>query len=87
MTAGKIVTDHAKVIEGDMREVRAAGAFADRPDIGGSGPQPLIDLDIAAAGQLHSRHIQADARGVRRAAGGDQQMGAFENSSDPAWIT
>jgi len=34
LSAGKIVPDDAEVVLGDMRELRAAGAFAERPDLG-----------------------------------------------------
>ncbi len=57
-----------------MREVRAAGAVAHRPDTRGRRPEPRVDLDMPFFVRLDPRLLQADAVGVRRAAPGNEQV-------------
>ena len=45
---GHVVADDPEVVDRNMRELRAASAFANRPDARGSGLQPIVDLDKAA---------------------------------------
>ena len=52
--ARQIVPDDSKVVDGDVRELRAAGALPDRPDVGRGRLQPLIDADIAVRIQFHA---------------------------------
>jgi hypothetical protein len=61
-----------------MRELRAASAFANRPDAGGSGLQAVVDLDKAARVQWDSSRVEANIRRIRDPADRHQQMTAFD---------
>ena len=61
---GQIVLDDPKVVDGNVREVRAAGTFPDRPDIGCGRLQPLIDADVAASIQFDPSLVEADLGGA-----------------------
>ena len=63
---------------GYVRELRAAGAFADRPDPGRARLQPVIDANVAAAVQLDAGLLESDPGGVRDAARRDQDVAAFD---------
>ena len=63
---------------GYVRELRAAGAFADRPDVGRARLQPLVDADVAARVQLDAGLVEADAGGVGNAPGRDQDVAALD---------
>ena len=65
--AGEIVADDAKIIDRDVRELRAASTIANRPDIGRRCLQPFVDAYEAARIQTDARRVQADASGVRNA--------------------
>ena len=75
---GQIVPDDAKVVEGDVGELRAAGALADRPDIGRARLQPVVDRDVAPRVQLDAGHLQPDPGGVGRASRRDQDVAAVD---------
>ena len=60
--AGEVVQDDATIVLADVRELRAAGAFARRPDVRGAGLKSVVDADVAS-------RIQLDARPVPRPAG------------------
>ena len=79
MAASQIIPDNAKIIEGDMGEVRAAGAIADRPNVGHCGLQPLIDFNVTTFGQFDSCQFQANAFVIGSAAAGDEKMCAFQD--------
>src|SRR4029077_4162797 len=49
LRTGQIVPDDAKIVDGYMRKLRAAGAFPNSPDIGRIRLQPLIDANVAAS--------------------------------------
>ncbi len=78
-SAGEVVLDDPKVVDGDVREVRAAGTFADRPDIGGRRLQPLIHTDIAASIQFDASFLESDSGGVRDAPRRDQNVASLES--------
>jgi hypothetical protein len=48
LAPGQIVPDDAEVVDRDVREVGAAGAFADRPNAGRARLQPFVDTNVAA---------------------------------------
>ena len=66
-----------------MREVRAAGAVAHRPDALGRRPEPLVHLDVPPRVRLDPGRLQADAVGVRRAAPGDQEVRPLDRAAAP----
>src|ERR1700731_519434 len=71
--------DYAEIIDADVRELRATCDFADRPDPGRGGLQPLIDLDVSPVGELNAGQFQAETFGVRIAACGDQYMATLQD--------
>ena len=78
VAAGEIVTDDAKVILGCVRELRAAGAFPNGPDIGRRRLQPLIDANIAATVQLDAGLFEPDAGGIGNASCRGQDIAALD---------
>ena len=77
VAAGEVVANDPEIIHRRMRELRTAGALADRPDSGRARLQPLVDANIAAIVQLDPGHIEADPVGIRNATRGDQDVAAF----------
>jgi len=75
-----IIPDDPKIVVGDVRELRAAGAFPHGPDVGGARLQPPIDADVAARVQLDAGLGEADPGGVRRAAQCHQDVAARDVS-------
>src|SRR5271166_696162 len=73
--SGQVVPDDAKIIDRGMRELRAAGAFADRPDIGRGRLQLLVDADVTASVQLDAGLLEPDLGVVRKAPRRDQDVG------------
>src|SRR5262249_41191164 len=78
LSSGHVVPDDPKVIAGDVRELRAAGAVPHGPDVGRSGLQPFIDANIAASVQLDPGLLEADSLGVWNATRRDQNVAAFD---------
>ena len=79
--AGEVGQHHAEVVLADVREVRAAGAVAHRPDTLGRRPEPRVDLDVPFFVRLDPRLLQADAVGVRRAPPGDEQVRPLDHAA------
>ena len=75
----QVVADDPKIIEGDVGELGAAGALADRPDIGRGGLQAVVDVDVAARVHLDAGHFQANPCRVGRAPRRDQEVAAVED--------
>ena len=78
LPAGQIVANDAKVVFGYVGEQRAAGAFAERPDVRRARLQPLVDLDETAIVQLDAGLVEPDAGGVRNAPGRDEDVAALD---------
>src|SRR5215468_12179682 len=78
VAAGEIVPDDAKVIRGCVRELRAAGAFADSPDVGRRRLQPLIDANVATSVQLDAGLFEPDAGGIGNASCRGQDIAALD---------
>ena len=76
--AGQVVQHDAAIVLADVRELRAAGAFARRPDVRGAGLKPVVDADVAACIQFDARPGRVQPVGVGRAAGRHQDVGGFE---------
>ncbi len=83
VAAGQVVQDDAKIVLADVRELRAAGTFARRPDVRGAGLQPVVDADVAARIQLDAGLGHVQPVGVGRSAGRHQDVGGFERSLLP----
>jgi len=78
VAAGEIVPDDAKVILGCVRELWAAGAFADSPDIGRRCLQPLIDANVPTSVQLDAGLFEPDAGGIGNASCRGQDIAALD---------
>ena len=74
----KIVPDDPKVVDGYVRELWAAGTFADGPDLGRARLQPLIDANVATTVQLNAGLLKPDPGGVRNAPRRDQDVAALD---------
>jgi len=79
VVAGKVVADDAEVVEGDMGEVRTAGTVSDCPDTGGCGLKFFVDTDVAVGGSLYAGGFEPNVVGVWCAAGGNEEMSAFDD--------
>src|SRR5215468_6908137 len=64
ISSAQIVPNNAKIVLRDVRELWAAGAFPDRPDVSGGCFEALIDADVAATIHLNTDLLEADAGGV-----------------------
>src|SRR5260221_6289315 len=76
--SGQIVANDAKIVLGYVRELWAAGAFPDGPDLGRTRVQPLIDANIAAIVQRDTGLLKPDPGGVRNAPRRDQDVAALD---------
>ena len=72
--AGEVVADHAEVVVGDVRKMRAAGAVAHSPYARRRGPESLVDLDEAPFIQFHTGGVQAYTFSIRDPAAGDKEV-------------
>src|SRR2546422_11447369 len=61
-----------------MREVRASGAFADGPDVGRTGLQPIVHAKVATTVQLDTGLLEPDPGGVRRAPHRDEEGASLD---------
>jgi len=80
LAPGQIVPDDAEVIDRDVREVGAAGAFADRPNPGRARLQPFVDTNVAAVIDFDAGLIESDPGRVRDPAYGDQDVAALDRA-------
>src|SRR6266436_5492179 len=71
--------DYAEIVDTDVRELRATGDLADRPDAGRAGLQPLVDLDVSPVSELNAGQFQTESFGVRIAACGDQYVTTLQD--------
>src|SRR5262245_10837779 len=78
VSSGQVVTDNAKVIAGDVRELRAARAIPHRPDVRRSGLQPLVDANISPSIQFDAALLESDPLRVWNAPCRDQNVAALE---------
>ena len=85
--AGEVVTDHADVIVGHVRELRAARLVADGPHAGGRRPAPIVDLDEAVLVPLDPGGLEFDAVGVRDPSACDEDVRALDPASAPSRFT
>jgi hypothetical protein len=78
VAAGHVVPDNPEVIDRDVRELWAPGAFPNGPNARRGRLEPVVDLDEAARIQRNSGLVEADVRRVRDPAQRNQQMAAFD---------
>ena len=76
VSAGEVVANDSKIVEGSVRELGTAGALADRPDIRCCCLEAIINRYVAARIQLNSGRFKAHPGGVRGAACSDQNVAA-----------
>src|SRR5204863_1488825 len=70
----EIVTEYPEIVKRDVRKLRAACNFAERPNTLGCCFQPLIDLNVSAICQFNASEFQSDICCVWSAARCDKQM-------------
>src|SRR5437870_8152367 len=71
--------DHSEIVDADVRELRATGDLADRPDAGRAVIQPLVNLDVSPVSELNACQFQTESFGVRIAACGDQYVTTLQD--------
>ena len=76
--SSQIVANDAKVVFGYMGEHRAAGAFAQGPDVRRARLQSLVDANKAALVQLDAGLVEPDPGGVRNAPGRNEDVAALD---------
>src|SRR5262249_58508612 len=80
LAARHVVPDDAEVVERDVSEVRAAGAFADGPDIRCGRPQPFVHADVAEVVDVNADLFEPDAGSVWDAPDGDQDVARLDRA-------
>src|SRR5271165_7251702 len=79
LAAGKIVPNNSKIIESNMRKLRATRAFTYCPDVRRCRLEPFIDFNVTGVRQFHSSQLQANTGGVGSAADCYQKMCSLQN--------
>jgi hypothetical protein len=74
------VAHDPKVVDRDVRELRAAGALAHRPDTRRGCLQLRVDLHVAARVQLDAGDIEPDPISIRCAARSHQEVAALDHA-------
>ena len=75
---GQIVPNDPEVVEGYVGELRAASTFFDRPDLGRTGLQALVDFNVAMTVQFNTGHLEPDPGGVGSAPCRDQNVATLD---------
>jgi len=92
-STSEIVADDSEIVEGNVRKLRAPGAFADRPDIWSGCFQAIIHLQVTELIQLDAGQIQSDSGGIGNTSGRDKDIagldcfilsGRPDNNSNPS---
>src|SRR5262249_45102432 len=68
----------AKIIFGYMRELWAAGAFTNGPDVRRTRLEPLIHANVTTIIQLNPGLLKTDSIGIRDTSSGDQDIAAID---------
>ena len=76
--AGEVIADDAKIVNRDMRELRAASTVADGPDIWRGRFKPFVHADVAARVQFDADRLESDASRIGDPPGRDEDMAAFD---------
>ena len=76
----QIIPNNPKIVLRHVRELRAAGAFPDRPDLGRGCFEALIHSDVAATVHLHTGLVEADAGGIGNTPCRDQNIATLRFS-------
>ena len=76
--AGHVVRDDPEVVDRNMGELRAAGAFADRPYARRGRLQALVDADETARVEFDAGLVEADVGGVGNPADRHDEVAAFD---------
>jgi hypothetical protein len=79
LAARQIGVNDPKIVEGCVSELRTAGAFADGPNIGRAGRQPIVNRDVAARVERDAGSTKPDLRRVRRPADRDKDIAAIDD--------
>ena len=70
--------DNTEVILRDVREMRAACAFAQSPDTGRCGFEPFVYLNVSTGVQDNTGFVQPNVLRVGNSASGDKDIAAFQ---------
>src|SRR5580698_6317618 len=81
--AGEIVTYDPEIVFGYMRELRASGAFPDRPYVCRTRLQPLVDTNEPARIQFDAGLFKYNSGGICYAPGREQDVAAVNLSFTP----
>src|ERR1700688_4842220 len=76
MYAGKVVANNSKIIERDMSELRTAGAFTNRPNIGSGCLELVVHLNVTSLIRLDASDFQSNSGSVGHASGRNQDGAA-----------
>ena len=79
-SSAQVVPDNPKIVLRHVRELRAAGAFPERPYSGRRCFQAVIDTDVASTVHLHTCLLETDAGGVGNAPRRDQDIAPLDFS-------
>src|SRR5258708_19246321 len=74
--AGKVLADNSKIVERDMSELRTAGAFTNRPNIGCGCLEPVVHLHATSLIQLDASDFPPNSARVGHASGRNQEVDA-----------
>src|SRR6516164_7253316 len=78
ISSTQIIPNNPKIVLRHVRELRAAGAFPERPDFGRGCFEPLIDADVAATVHPHTGLLEADVGGVGNTTCRDQNVATMD---------
>ena len=76
----EIVEHDAEVILTNVREVRASGRLAGRPNVWGRRLQPVVDADVAARIDFDTCSVEIESVRVGRSASRHENVGSFQRS-------
>src|SRR5580698_7986463 len=73
-----VFAHNTKVVEGNMREQRAAGTVSHSPDVRHARLHPFIHLDVSIRRQLNTSLFQTNSGGIRRAPRRNENVTALD---------
>src|SRR5258708_26175642 len=73
---GKVDASDSKIVEGDMSELRTAGAPTNHPNIGSGCLEPVVRLHVTSLIQLDASDFQPNSGRVGRASGRNKDVAA-----------
>src|SRR5262245_23672471 len=74
----QIVTNDAKIVFGYVRELWAAGAFSNGPDVRRTRLQPPVHANVTTTVQPNPGLLKSNSGGIRNTPSRDQDVAAFD---------